>query len=123
MTQTQEDINMLQRHEEIIHRDILPRLDRFEKAQLDFSNQVESIKSSQTGLELTVMKDGQETRGLLNKFVDHFFALDKDKIVTNERITLKRFSSKEKIALAVIAAIAGSGGLIAAIATLIEAVK
>lgn len=123
MTQTQEDINMLQRHEEIIHRDILPRLDRFEKAQLDFSNQVESIKSSQTGLELTVMKDGQETRNLLNKFVDHFIGVDKDKLAINERVTLKRFSSKEKITLAVIAAIAGSGGLIAAIVTLVEALK
>lgn len=123
MTQTQEELSMLHRHEEIIHRDILPRLDRYEDAQREFLQKVEKINTSQQGLELTVMKDGQETRGLLNKFVDHFFELDKGKIVTNERITLKRFSSREKITLTVIAAIAGSGGLIAAIATLIEAVK
>lgn len=128
---------MLNRHDELIHHDILPRLEKVEKAQLDFSTQVEAIssqvseiKSSQTNLELTVMKDGQETRGLLTKFIDHSFAVDKakldaqrDVIHRDERITLKRFSTREKIVLGVVGAFAGTGGILAGIAGLLQILK
>ncbi|WP_040759408.1 hypothetical protein [Sporosarcina newyorkensis] len=128
---------MLNRHDELIHHDILPRLEKVEKAQLDFSTQVEAIssqvseiKSSQTNLELTVMKDGQETRGLLTKFIDHSFAVDKakldaqrDVIHRDERITLKRFSTREKIVLGIVGAFAGSGGILAGIAGLLQILK
>lgn len=128
---------MLGRHDELIHHDILPRLEKVEKAQLDFNNQVQEIanqvtelKSSQTNLELTVMKDGQETRGILNKFVDHYFASDKERLQTerdilhkDERITLKRFSTREKIVLGIVGAFAGSGGILAGIAALMQFFK
>ncbi|PIC87998.1 hypothetical protein CSV72_02285 [Sporosarcina sp. P20a] len=135
---------MLERHDELIHHDIIPRLEKVEKAQLDFSTQAEvitgqvkevtvqvaEIKSSQTNLELTVMKDGQETRSILNKFVDHYFATDKERLQTerdvihvDERITLKRFSTREKIVLGVVGAFAGSGGILAGIAALIQFLK
>lgn len=123
MAHTEEDIQMLHRHDEMIREDILPRLKNVEDAQIDFTKQVESIKASQTSLELTVMKDGRETRSILNKFVDHYFATDKDKLVIEERVTLKRLSSKEKIVIALLGTIAGSGGLIAAIAVLVNALK
>lgn len=128
---------MLERHDELIHHDILPRLEKVEKAQLDFSTQVQSIssqvqeiKSSQTNLELTVMKDGQETRGILNKFIDHYFAVDNERLATqrdvlhrDERITLKRFSTREKIVLGIVGAFAGSGGILAGIAGLMQILK
>ncbi|GKV64668.1 MULTISPECIES: hypothetical protein [unclassified Sporosarcina] len=128
---------MLERHDELIHHDILPRLEKVEKAQIDFNtqvetiaNQVQEIKSSQTNLELTVMKDGQETRGILNKFVDHYFAADnarletqRDVIHRDERITLKRFSTREKIVLGIVGAVAGSGGVLAGIAGLLQILK
>ncbi|PID03585.1 hypothetical protein CSV67_02785 [Sporosarcina sp. P2] len=135
---------MLNRHDELIHHDIIPRLEKVEKAQMDFSTQAEvitgqvkevtvqvaEIKSSQTNLELTVMKDGQETRSILNKFVDHYFATDKERLQTerdvihvDERITLKRFSTREKIVLGVVGAFAGSGGILAGIAALIQFLK
>lgn len=128
---------MLERHDELIHHDILPRLEKVEKAQLDFSTQVQNIaeqvqgiKSSQTNLELTVMKDGQETRGILNKFVDHYFETDNQRMQTqndiihkDERITLKRFSTREKIVLGIVGAFAGSGGVLAGIAGLMQLLK
>ena len=135
---------MLERHDELIHHDIIPRLEKVEKAQMDFSTQAEvitgqvkevtvqvaEIKSSQTNLELTVMKDGQETRSILNKFVDHYFATDKERLQTerdvihvDERITLKRFSTREKIVLGIVGAFAGSGGILAGIAALIQFLK
>lgn len=128
---------MLERHDELIHHDILPRLEKVEKGLVDFSTQVETIanqvseiKSSQTNLELTVMKDGQETRGILNKFVDHYFAADNqrmqaqsDVIHRDERITLKRFSTREKIVLGIVGAFAGSGGILAGVAGLMQLLK
>ncbi|WP_143560357.1 hypothetical protein [Sporosarcina sp. P17b] len=144
MTQPKEELGMLERHDELIHHDIIPRLEKVEKAQMDFSTQAEvitgqvkevtvqvaEIKSSQTNLELTVMKDGQETRSILNKFVDHYFATDKERLQTerdvihvDERITLKRFSTREKIVLGVVGAFAGSGGILAGIAALIQFFK
>lgn len=144
MAQPKEELGMLERHDELIHHDIIPRLEKVEKAQMDFSTQAEvitgqvkevtvqvaEIKSSQTNLELTVMKDGQETRSILNKFVDHYFATDKERLQTerdvihvDERITLKRFSTREKIVLGIVGAFAGSGGILAGIAALIQFLK
>lgn len=121
---------MLERHEQLIHRDIIPRLEELEKAQMTFNNQVQEIKSSQTNLELTVMKDGQETRGILNKFVDHYFASDNQRLATqrdvihrDERITLKRFSTREKIVLGIVGAFAGTGGILGGIAGLLQILK
>lgn len=126
----EEEKSMINRHDELIHHDILPRLEKVEKAQMDFNNQVQEIKSSQTNLELTVMKDGQETRGILNKFVDHYFAADNqrmqaqsDVIHRDERITLKRFSTREKIVLGIVGAFAGTGGILAGIAGVLQILK
>lgn len=130
MNKPKEELSMLERHDQLIHHDILPRLEKVEKAQMDFNNQVAEIKSSQTNLELTVMKDGQETRGILNKFVDHYFASDNERLATqrdvihrDERITLKRFSTREKIVLGIVGAFAGTGGILAGIAGLLQILK
>ncbi|ARK26021.1 hypothetical protein SporoP37_15960 [Sporosarcina sp. P37] len=121
---------MLKEHDDLIHQDILPRLAEVEKAQLDYNRQVTEIKSSQTNMELTVMKDGQETRNILNKFVDHYFETDRAKLKTerdvikvDEKITLKRLSTREKIVIGIVGGLAGSGGLVGGITAVIQMIK
>ncbi|MEK4024489.1 hypothetical protein [Sporosarcina sp. FSL W7-1283] len=128
---------MLERHDELIHHNILPRLEEVEKSQLNVSaqvqeitSQVKEIKSSQTNLELTIMKDGQETRGIQSRFMEHYFEVDMQKmkmksdvIHKDERITLKRFSTREKIVLGIVGAFAGTGGILAGIAGLLQILK
>ncbi|PID03939.1 hypothetical protein CSV67_00195 [Sporosarcina sp. P2] len=112
---------MLERNGELIHHDFPPRLEKINNAQRDFNTRVEAvkgkvteIKSSQTNLELTVMKDGKETRGILNKFVNYYFSADKqplqterDVIRVDERITLESLSLREKIVLGIVGAPVG----------------
>lgn len=106
-------------HNEAIHGNILPRLQQVEETQKLFTMQLSELQSNmqkvQTGqanLELTVMKDGQATRDLLNKFVDHFFTKDKQEAQIEERITIAKLSTKEKIIVGIFGAIGAGGGII-----------
>lgn len=66
------------------------------------------------------MKDGQQTRELLGKFVDHYFGTDDKKLMISEKVTMKRLSRTEKIILGFFAILGGSGGLIAGLLTLLD---
>lgn len=66
------------------------------------------------------MKDGQQTRDLLGKFVDHYFSTDDKKLVTKEKVTMRRLSRTEKIILGFFAILGGSGGMIAGVITVME---
>ncbi|MEK3977906.1 hypothetical protein MKY37_02325 [Psychrobacillus sp. FSL K6-2836] len=81
------------------------------------------IALSQSSLELTVMKDGQQTRELLGRFVDHYFGTDDKKLVMKEKVTLKQLSTRAKIILGLIGVLGGSGGILAGIAALLEILK
>lgn len=96
------------------------RLEGIEKAQQDFKLQMESIKTSQKSLEVTVMKDGQQTRDLLTKFVDHYFSTDEIMFKSQEKVAMKRLSTKEKVILAVIGSLVGSGGILMSIAAILQ---
>jgi len=96
------------------------RLEGIENAQREFKVQIESIKSSQQSLEFTVMKDGQQTRDLLTKFVDHYFSTDEKKFKSQEKVALKKLGTKEKIWLAVIGSLVGSGGILMSIAAILQ---
>ncbi|OKL36984.1 hypothetical protein [Domibacillus mangrovi] len=102
---------MLQEHEQLIKEDILPRLKRVEDAQIDFTKQVESIKASQTSLELTVMKDGKETRELLKPFADHYLNQVTAETESKKDIKLKQLDTREKIIVGVASGVLGTGGL------------
>ncbi|WP_141719897.1 hypothetical protein [Domibacillus iocasae] len=102
---------MLQEHEQLIKEDILPRLKKVEDAQMEFTKQVESIKSSQTSLELTVMKDGKETRELLRPFADHYLNKVTAEGQAAKDIKLKRLDTREKVVIAIVSTIFGTGGL------------
>lgn len=110
-------------HDELIHDDILPRLKKVEEIQDEFRKEVAKISASQTSLELTVMKDGQQTRDLLGRFVDHYFGTDDKKLVINEKVTMKRLSRTEKVILGFFAVLGGSGGVLAGIVAIIQMLK
>ena len=123
----QETFEKVIKHEELFHDEVLPRLKKVEEVQEDFRLEmaefrveIGKITASQTSLELTVMKDGQQTRDLLGKFVDHYFSTDDKKLMTKEKVTMKRLSRTEKIILGFFAILGGSGGVIAGVITLME---
>lgn len=113
---------MLKSHEELIHGNILPRLEVVEKAQAAFQQEVTNMKADLMGvqrgqaqLEVTVMKDGKETRALLKKFVDH--VLDQDTVETQAEI--ENTKKKWEIIGKVVVTALGSGGFIYALVEII----
>ena len=123
----QETFEKVIKHDELFHDEVLPRLKKVEEVQEDFRLEmaefrveIGKITASQTSLELTVMKDGQQTRDLLGKFVDHYFSTDDKKLVTKEKVTMRRLSRTEKIILGFFAILGGSGGVIAGVITVME---
>jgi len=119
----QETYEKVIEHDGIIHGDILPRLKEVEKIQEDVMKEIATMRASQTSLELTVMKDGQQTRDLLGRFVDHYFGTDDKRLVMNEKFTLKRLSRTEKVILGFFAILGGSGGVLAGIVAIIQMMK
>ena len=114
-------------HDEILHDDVLPRLKKVESVQEEFKLEIAEFKleiakitASQNSLELTVMKDGQQTRDLLGRFVDHYFGTDDKKLVMNEKVTMKKLSRTEKLLLGFFAVLGGSGGVIAGVITILD---
>lgn len=126
MPDTKEPTSMytlVNKHEELIHNDILPRLNDVENLQAADSKELNTVKaelqsikaevtavrSAQSSLELTVLKDGAQTRDLLNRFVDHYFTSDGKAFVSRDAITKQKWGMKEKIWLGVIAVFSGGG--------------
>lgn len=124
---------MLNSHEEIIHKNILPRLDVLEEAQNAFRQEVTMLKADLVGvqrgqaqLEVTVMKDGKQTRELLKQFVDHYFKQDdeevqaeKDKIQAEKDIKIKKMEAREKIYAGVFG-VGGLAGIITAVGAVVS---
>lgn len=103
-----------------VNVDIFPRLESLEREQLQFKQEMLNVQKGQKELELTVMKDGQQTRELLGKFVDHYFGTDDKKLMIKEKVTMRRLSRSEKIILGFFAILGGSGGVIAGLITLFD---
>lgn len=126
MPETKEATSMyttVNEHEDLIQNNILPRLDNVEnlqavntselqvvKAELQsIKAEVTAVRSAQSSLELTVLKDGAQTRDLLNRFVDHYFTSDEKAFVSKDAITKQKWGTKEKVWLGVIGIFAGGG--------------
>ena len=62
-----ETFEKVEQHEEIINVDILPRIEKIEKSQEELVKEVAAMRASQTNLELTVMKESQTTRQVVDK--------------------------------------------------------
>ncbi|AMW98462.1 hypothetical protein [Rummeliibacillus stabekisii] len=113
----EEHDEQLQQHGKVIHQDILPRLEILEKEHLVFKQEMTSIKSDLIGvqkgqkdLEVTVMKDGKETRDLLKPFADHVLKQVEYEAETEREIQIKKLDLKGKVTVAFYGAI-GSGGI------------
>lgn len=110
---------MLTEHDKAIKEDILPRIEKLEQSFEIMKTDLGKVKEGQSSLELTVMKDGQQTRDLLNKFVDHFFKKDEAEVGVNERITIAKLDRKTKIWLGVLGVLGGGGGVTAGVTALV----
>lgn len=117
---------MLEKHEKEIHDNILPRLEAVEKAQAEFQKEVANIKTDLMGvqkgqkeLELTVMKDGKETRELLKPFADHVLRQVEFDAQSEKDLEMKKMDTREKILTGIFGA-GGLAGIIAAVITLIQ---
>lgn len=64
-------------------------LDNHEERLARLEGNYESLKSSQYELQVTVMKEGQATRDLLNKFVDHTLGAKENAQENKHEVTLK----------------------------------
>lgn len=121
---------MLNEHEEIIHKNILPRLQMLEENDIKFSEEMANIKEDlekvqkgqtelqkgQKDLEITVMKDGKETRELLKPFADHYLNQVAAKDQAQKEIKIKKMDVREKVIVSIAGALFGTGGLIGIIA-------
>jgi hypothetical protein len=121
-----EGLEMLEKHEKEIHDNILPRLEAVEKAQAEFQKEVATIKTDLMGvqkgqkeLELTVMKDGKETRELLKPFADHVLKQVEFDAQSEKELKMKKMDTREKVLTGIFGA-GGLAGIIAAIVTLIQ---
>lgn len=124
-----DDLSMfstLEQHDLLIKEDILPRLEKVETMQAETKTEIQDVKTevqgvktevtavrnAQNSLELTVMKDGQHTRDLLNTFVNHYLKVDEQELERKEKITLRKLSKSEKVSIAFISML-GGGGIVA----------
>lgn len=119
----------LEDHDRTINIEILPRLELLEKEQLVFKQEMTSLKSDllsvqkgQTELELTVMKDGNQTRDLLKPFADHVLKQAEFEAQSEKDIAIKRMDTREKIFLGIFGT-GGVAGIIAAIVTFLQFIK
>lgn len=104
----------LENHEKAINAEILPRLELLEKEQLVFKQEMTSLKSDllsvqkgQTELELTVMKDGNQTRDLLKPFAEHVLKQVEFEAQSEKDIAIKKMDTREKILIGFF----GAGGI------------
>lgn len=114
----EEHKDQLQQHDKVIQQDILPRLEILEKEHLVFKQEMTSIKSDMIGvqkgqkeLEVTVMKDGKETRELLKPFANHVLKQVEYEAETKREIQIKKLDGKDKATVALYGAL-GTGGLV-----------
>lgn len=116
----------VQEHDQTIKENILPRLEGLESEQATFKREISSLKTDLMGvqkgqkeLELTVMKDGKETRELLKPFADHVLKQAEFEYQTEKDIAIKKMDTREKIYLSIFGT-GGAAGIIAAIVTFIK---
>ncbi|MFF2857739.1 hypothetical protein [Peribacillus sp. NPDC058002] len=116
----------VQEHDQTINENILPRLEGLELEQATFKREISSLKTDLMGvqkgqkeLEVTVMKDGKETRDLLKPFADHVLKQAEFEYQTEKDIAIKKMDTREKVFFSIFGT-GGAAGIIAAIVTFIK---
>ena len=129
VTSMQETFKKVGEHDELIHRDIIPRVEVLEKENSIFKQEMTALKAEVIGmqkgqkeLEVTVMKDGKETRELLKPFADHVLSQAQYGAQTEREIAIKKLDNKDKAMVALYGAI-GSGGLVTVVAAILAIFK
>lgn len=126
----------IEEHDELIHKDIFPRLKHVEQQQHEYNQQLLELKQnlanvtlSTTDLKNTVIGQGNDQKVLLNRLLDHVLVVDKDakdikgkvtlaKTKADKEIAIKRLSTKEAILVALF-----SGGAVAALPSLFDFIQ
>lgn len=101
--------------DQAVNNEIFPRLEILEREQLQFKQEMLNVQKGQKDLEVTVMKDGKETRELLKPFADHALKQMEFDAQTKKEIAIKKLDNKDKATVALYGAI-GSGGVVTIIA-------
>lgn len=103
------------------HREQIMQLqhaqEKFQIEVADFKKDLVGVQKGQAQLELTVMKDGKETRDLLKPFADHVLKQAEFDAQAEKDIKIKKMDTREKILTGIFGA-GGLAGLVAAIITL-----
>jgi hypothetical protein len=124
-----DDLSMfktVEQHELLITENILPRLEEMEKMQTETKTEIREVKSevqgiktevtavrnAQTSMELSIMKEGQYTRGMLDKLLEHVLKIDGDEVSTKKEIAMRKLGKSEKVSIAFISML-GGGGIVA----------
>ncbi|WP_273128107.1 hypothetical protein [Bacillus weihaiensis] len=91
--------------------------EKFQSEVTDLKKDLVGVQKGQAQLELTVMKDGKETRDLLRPFADHVLKQAEFEAQTEKDIKIKKMDTREKILTGIFGA-GGLAGIVAAIITL-----
>ncbi|WP_419882806.1 hypothetical protein ACN6MY_03795 [Peribacillus sp. B-H-3] len=123
---------MIEKHEQVINENILPRLEGLEMEHAHFKQEMASLKTDLMGvqkgqvqlekgqkdLELTVVKEGQASRDIMNenkaftkKLLDHVLRKDEKETQAVIDRTKQKWELFGKISLAIF----GAGGLLVVI--------
>lgn len=109
---------MLNRHDELIHHDILPRLEKVEKAQVYFNKQVDDIKDSQKDLQITVMKESSAMQSITKEQGDRMIGIVEGAMNYQSRndqlehdLKMQRLNTWANVFLKVMGGITAVGGI------------
>lgn len=91
-------------HIEQVINDHENRLKKVETGIENLTKEMTTMQNSQIKLENTVMKEGRDTREILNKLLDHFFKTDTQKLDMKKEVKLK--------IIATVGSLLGAGGAV-----------
>lgn len=118
MGKPEEELDMLNKHEVIIHEDILPRLEKVEKAQVDFTKQVEDIKDSQKDLQITVMRESSNMQSITKEQGDRMIGIVEGAMNYQSRndqlehdLKMQRLNTWANVFLKIIGGLTAVGGI------------
>jgi len=135
------ETEMINEHEKLLKDDVIPRIttleewkataikqiDEFNRELVDFRQQIQQTNINVQDVKQTVTQYGQANATVTQKLLDHVLDI-KDvqekneatfkmaQLKSNEKVIVKRFSTKEKI----VGTLFGAGGLAGIIAAVIQ---
>jgi Holliday junction resolvasome RuvABC endonuclease subunit len=130
-----EDEKMLHEHDKLLKEDIIPRIGALEQGQMTleqgqialkqqqeaanlqldaFKLKLSSFELSQQEIKNTVVEYGTAQKEQTGQLLKHVLDMNKTQQKTDEKLTMKRLNTKEKVLLSVL----GGSGLVAGLISL-----